>query len=258
MTIAEKITRAKADYDEVYGAGKHAGYADGYNAGEVKGQADGKQAEREAFWETFFRNGIFGGMFAGGGWNADTFKPIYPAEKIAIATRYAAERLFFNFNRPSSFAQPLVDLAEFCEHADFSQCPYLDFTFNDARAKNISLDLSACTGINRAFGSGNGGELENIRLKVTATCTAYTNAFFYRSSTTSIVFTEDSVIAANISFAQSSLLNDESVNSIINALQDRNGTTTLTLTVHKTVYNRMVADGRNALVTAKNWTLVSA
>lgn len=218
----------------------------------------GKEAEREAFWANFFKGGVFGGMFSGGGWNVNTFKPVYPAEKIAIASRYAAERLFSNFNRPNSFAQPLVDLAEFCEHADFSQCPYLDFTFSDARAKNLTLDLSSCTGINRAFGSGNGGELENIRLKVTATCTAYPNAFFYQSEMKELHFTEDSVIAANISFAQSSLLSDESINSIINALQDRNGSTTLTLTVHKNVYNRMVADGRDALVTAKNWTLVSA
>ena len=218
----------------------------------------GKLSEKKAFWGNFFKNGVFGGMFSGGGWNVNTFKPVYPAEKILVTSRYAAERLFSNFNRPSSFAQPLVDLAEFCEHADFSQCPYLDFTFSDARAKNLTLDLSSCTGINRAFGSGNGGELENIKLKVTATCTAYTNAFFYQSALTSLVFTEDSVIAANISFAQSALLTDESINSIINALQDRNGSTTLTLTVHQNVYNRMVADGRNALVTAKNWTLVSA
>ena len=70
--------------------------------------------------------------------------------------------------------------------------------------------------------------------------------------------TIEGVVAANVGFKHSSKLSDASVDSIIAALKDRNGTSTLTFTVHKDVYARMVASGKDALVTAKNWTLVSA
>ena len=56
MTIAEQITRAKADLDEVYAAGK--------------------QAEYDAFWDAYQSNGeraSYENAFSGRGWNDITF-----------------------------------------------------------------------------------------------------------------------------------------------------------------------------------------
>lgn len=58
MSIAEKVTRAKTDYDEVYEAGK--------------------QAEYDAFWDSYQRNGArndYAWAFAGTQWNKTTFRP---------------------------------------------------------------------------------------------------------------------------------------------------------------------------------------
>lgn len=51
MTIAEKITRAKADYDAVYEAGKAAG---GGAGSYVEGFEAGKQAEYDRLWNEFW------------------------------------------------------------------------------------------------------------------------------------------------------------------------------------------------------------
>lgn len=61
MSIAEKITRAKADYDEVYDAGK--------------------QAEYDAFWDTYQSYGKpkkYTSVFRGYGWTDDIYNPKYP------------------------------------------------------------------------------------------------------------------------------------------------------------------------------------
>ena len=58
MTVAEKLTRAKADYDEVYEAGK--------------------KAEYDRFWDAYQENGQpkqYFYAFAGIGWTDETFKP---------------------------------------------------------------------------------------------------------------------------------------------------------------------------------------
>ena len=215
----------------------------------------GKEAEQERFWSNFFNGGVFGAMFAGGGWNVETFKPVYPAEKIKITTRNGGDRLFFYFNRPSSFATPLVDLSEFCEHIDFSDMPYADRVFNNARAKNITVDFGKCTSLDYAFASGNGGQLENVTVRVTETCIGYINPFFYQNEMKKLRFTEDSVIAANITFAQSSALTHDSLMSIINALKDYSDTTTTkTLTLHANS-KAILTDAEKAIATEKGWTL---
>lgn len=214
----------------------------------------GAQSRREHFWAEFFKDGAFGAMFAGGGWNTETFKPIYPAEKIKVTSRNGGDRLFYNFNRSLSFTTPLVDLAECCEHIDFSEMPYADRVFNNARAKNITVDFGKCTSLDYAFAGGNGGQLENVTVKVTENCIGYTNPFFYQSGMKELHFTEDSVIAANISFQQASSLSADSVNSIINALQDRTGQTGLKVYFHSTLKAGMT-DEQYARITAKNWTV---
>ena len=61
MTLAEKIIRAKNDYDEVYEAGKKSQY--------------------DEFWNDYQQNGTrtnFNNAFNGYGWTEKTYKPKYP------------------------------------------------------------------------------------------------------------------------------------------------------------------------------------
>lgn len=74
MTIADKMTRAKEDYDAVYDAGK--------------------QAEYDAFWDTFQRKGsksAYNYMFAGDCWRDNIYHPKYPIRII-----YTCNYMYYN------------------------------------------------------------------------------------------------------------------------------------------------------------------
>ena len=219
----------------------------------------GIETEHKRFWDEFFSSTIGIGYgrsaFAGGGWNVKTFTPIYPEGIIQMSN---AERMFEYFNRNKSYSTALIDLTALCEHLNFSKITTAAYMFNNARVKNVTVDLSNATSLAYSFNCGNGGEMENVRIKVSEACTNYSAAFAYMYTIKDFIFLEGSVIAASIAFGNSSVLSDESINSIIVALKDLTGTTSKTLTVHKKVYDRIVADGRDALITAKNWALAEA
>ena len=213
MTIAEQIVRAKNDYYEVYNAGNY--------------------TERENFWHnvwyepdgslrTYYRNAF-------GTWcNVNTFKPIYLDEVIQITGTNGIE-MFKSFNRNRGADAELLDMSEFCRHFDFSGITTADSLFRDARVKNVTVNLEDCTNMSYAFAHVNGGAFENITLKVSGKCTNYTNAFANTTTLKTITFTDDSLIAANIGFAQSKSLTKESIISIINALSADATNKTLTL-----------------------------
>ena len=230
MSIAEKF---EIIADAVYEKGLADGKAEGGNTEEVynQGVTDGRQAEREEFWDGFFKSKFWYGRFSGGGWNVDTFKPIYPQEKITpsgASHQTSVERMFWKFGMEPTYQMPIVDLAEFCSHFDFSQVTNADDMFWDARAKNINIDLSSCTKLLSTFRGGNGGSLDNITLTVSELCTNFGNAFLAQTSLKNITFTDNSVIAASIKFAQSPL-NKQSIISVINALSSTASGQTLTL-----------------------------
>lgn len=62
-------------------------------------------------------------------------------------------------------------------------------------------------------------------------------------------------INLDISFAESAKLSADSIQSIIDHLADRTGTSALTLTLHGSVGSKLT-DAQKTMVTAKNWTLV--
>lgn len=62
-----------ADGDEL---GYQAGMEQGYNSGKAEGIEEGKKAERNEFWNAFYDPyGEGNEIFAGAGWNVDTFYP---------------------------------------------------------------------------------------------------------------------------------------------------------------------------------------
>lgn len=90
MTIAEKMLRAKTDYDEVYKAGK--------------------QAEYDAFWDAFQENGNRSNWWAGFAyWNDTAFKPKYPLSGIE-AHNYMFRGATVEEIPPLSFISSTTDL----------------------------------------------------------------------------------------------------------------------------------------------------
>lgn len=234
MSIADKLVTIAENEQRVYEAGIESG----------------KQTEYDRFWDAYQQNGNlvnYENAFGGKGWTAETFRPKYDIRPTG------AYMMFRSFGGS-------VDLVE------------------HLRTLGITLDLSNCTNFQYFFQWSNITRIGEVDIRQAKGST--TSMFAYATSlrtidllkvaetnTTMNIFdscyelqniTIEGVVAANIGFQNSSKLNDASIDSIIAALKDRNGTSTLTFTVHKDVYARMVANGKDALVTAKNWTLVSA
>lgn len=230
MSIAEKLITIAENEERVYESGKKAAY--------------------DRFWDTFQRNGSlvnYENGFGGRGWTAETFRPKY---NMKPTTAYMMFRSF----------EGMLDLVEHLKNLgvtlDFSNCTNFQYFFQWSNITRIGeVDMR------QAKGSTSGMfayalYLHTIDLLKVAETNTTMNIFDMCSALQNI--TIEGVVAANIGFGGSPMLSDASVDSIIAALQDRNGTSTLTFTVHKDVYARMVASGKDALVTAKNWTLVSA
>lgn len=106
MTIAEKITRAKADYDEVYEAGQ--------------------QAEYDRFWDNQLNDGKrynFDNAFAGQGWTNETCRP---NKNISVASAYMMFR----------YCGVTGDMVEWLDE--------LGITFDDSRNANTQYMYSYC------------------------------------------------------------------------------------------------------------------
>ena len=84
--------------------------------------------------------------------------------------------------------------------------------------------------------------------------TAVANMFNGCASLQKISFAQGCIKIA-INFSSCPLLDDGSIQSIIDGLADLTGATAQTLTLHATVGNKLT-DGQKAAITAKNWTLV--
>lgn len=238
MSIAEKLVTIAENEQKVYEAGE--------------------KAEWDKFWDTYQDYGKrtrYGYAFSGIGWAKNGLLP--PKYHMTLSHGTASNYcIFTDFNNG---ADSKYDMSEICAMMDCSNAIRLTSMYADAKVENITVDMGNCSNAQNMFSCANGGGgIDKVFLKVTEKLTSATNMFLYCTHLETLRFTEDSVIAVSLSFAQSSLLSNESVDSIVNALKDLTGATARTLTVHADVYNKMVANGKDVLVTAKNWTLVSA
>jgi hypothetical protein len=220
----------------------------------------GMQAEWNRFWDAYQHNGErthYAYAFAGIGWDKDNLLP--PKYPISVASgTYAARGMFQQFKVDASVGDR-YDFTEMSKLIDASQITYANEMFADAQVENVTLDLSKCRVATSMFNIANaGGDVDKLYLKVTEALNVTVSMFAYCTNLKTFRFIEGSVLATSISFANSSKLSDESVDSIINALKDLTGATSKTLTVHAKVYDRMVERGVDALVTAKNWALAKA
>ena len=210
MTVAEKIVRAKEDYDAVHEAGK--------------------QAEYDEFWDSFQQNGTrtsYESSFQG--WKGVCFKPKHD---LKFAGQYSCTNLF---RQTAGF-----DLKEMTIDRgvalDFSEATRLNNTFNMSAIGNIPpIDLRSCTEMAATFSSmrhnGSVGDefttrsvtLNNLR----EDCT-FNNVFKDAKYLENISIT--GTIGQNgFSVSNCTKLSGESIRSIVNALSDTAEGKTLTL-----------------------------
>ena len=184
-------------------------YGVGYEAGRI--------AEYDTFWDNYQDNGNltdYACAFAGKGWTAKTFKPKHKPMRL---NSIGSERMFWRFSGKQTEEMTSIDESIVV----FSQCTAMNFTFQDSTFDIVRLDCSSTKTMNSTFNMGNGTSygIREIYIKVTDLCTSFSSTFAYCNNLEKIMFTDDSVIGANISFAQSNKLSHDSLMSIISALK---------------------------------------
>lgn len=232
MKIAEKIARAKADYDAVFEAGK--------------------KAEYDAFWDAVQENGNrtqYNYGFAGTSWNDDTFFPKYD-----IKPSWAAVGLFMW----CAITDLEARLKECGVVLDVSQNPNMVSAFSECLLTvipEITITGSATSMYNTFIGCkslhtirkitlGNGF---NIELSSTFTdCTALENVVF------------EGVIPKHIAFAQSTKLSKASITNVIEHLSTTASgqTATFSKTAVETAFGSVESAEWQSLIAPKsNWTI---
>ena len=217
MTIAEKIARAKADYDEVYEEGKAIGYAEGKTDGLAEGIEQGKSEAYAEFWdaafETFNTYGTF--IFAGSLWNDRTFNP----NRSIIA--YQGEG-FFRDCRVENLKGILERNGVIF---DFSNCTnFDDFAYASYIKYFPTLDCSNSSRFSLLFAYS---KCESIHLIISDSgLQKFIDTFSYCTELVELII-EGGIIGQNgFNVQWSTKLSHESLMSIINALKDNSGTDT--------------------------------
>lgn len=245
MTIAEQVTRLKTDLDEVKSAGI----------------AEGRQAEHNAFWGAFQRDGnredyTYG--FAGHGWNRDNFFPVHNMTPTTLNTCFHS----FNRNDPNWQTFDMVER--------LSEC---GVTLNtSASTNNTNLFMWArvgrvgvidCTGttthtLNASFGYG---LIETIDELIVKPENVFTNTFINNTALTNITF--GGTIGNDISFQWQKNLSKKSIQSIIEHLSASTSGKTLTLSkaAVTSAFGSTSADEWTALIAPKiapngGWTII--
>ena len=129
MSIAEKITRAKADLDAVYAVGKqdgryegvdqgyNQGFNDGNRIGYDSGYTEGKQAEYDAFWDEYQQNGTridYSYCAFGRCWTDAIYKPKYPLKPRYSYQMYSYSNMTEVLNVDTSNSTNISGLFSYC------------------------------------------------------------------------------------------------------------------------------------------------
>lgn len=209
-----------------------------------EGVEAGRQAEYDAFWDGYQQNGNrtnYSYGFAGPGWNNDTFIPKYPIRVVGDASYMFSYCGLTEYD----FVEKGIDL-------DFSGATKLTYLFRECGGivRVGAIDVTGCKDVNRPFF---GSSIKTIDSFIVSEATIYDNTFANAFSLENI--TVNGTIGKSISFTDSKVLSNASVQSIIDHLKDLTGATAQTLTLHATVGGKLT-EAQKAAITAKNWTLV--
>ena len=207
---------------------------------------EGKKTQYDAFWDAYLQKGNItetATLFAGKGWNDDTFQPKY---SFSAGNPY----MLFRQSNITDIGKSLKERGVVITLKD----PVLQYTFNGMASKTLDNVVfgEPIKTMYTAFGSAT--NLESIECPIPVEDANLSgDTFSWCVSLVEIRFV--GTIASNLSFIQSGKLSEGSVQSIIDALKDRTGAATFTLTFHKDVGARLT-EAQKAVITAKNWTLV--
>lgn len=229
MTIAEKITRAKSDYDEVYEAGK--------------------KAERDAFWNAYLPDNLANWqyVFYSRRWSDDNF---YPTKDIVPVGN-------FNFGLSShlitNVKQRLIDCGVTLDTSNVTGGNYM-FCYSSTVTHLPTISLVGLTSAVKALFDGDKElvEIEKIILPHDNNIT-FESWFYNCNALENIAF--EGTISNNINLQWSTKLTKASITSIINALSPT--TSGLTLTLSRVAKeSAFTTDEWEALIATKsNWTI---
>lgn len=236
MTIADKIIRAKTDYDEVYEAGK--------------------KAEYDRFWDVFQSKGTrirYNYTFAHGMWNDETFRPKYDIKPISAQCTFAYNN---NEGSGSTSKNCISDLTKCFERAgvvlDTSNASNMQqiFYLGKGFTHLPPISFENCTELNATFyGCTNLETIDKLILKSDGSNTfsidSWAQPFGQCINLKNI--TIEGVIGDNINFFASPL-NKKSILNVIDALSD--------LAIGKTATFKKTA--KEAAFTPEEWNALTA
>ena len=237
MSIADRITRAKSDLNEVYNAGIE----------------QGKQDEKDAFWNSYQNYGnrknydyAFYVKDSSGIniiWNENNFNPIYDIQPSSALHMFDG---MGNFDLVKKLEELNVIL-------DFSNCNGLSYCFANSQLTHIGYVPFKTYALNNVFSDCTHlHTIDEIAFR-NGTSTVMSSAFKNFTSLANLKAT--GTISISIDFQYSPLLTLESLQSIINALKDYSETgSTYTLTLH-TDAKAKLTEADIAIITQKGWTL---
>lgn len=230
MSVAEKLTAVAENIPKVYEAGQ--------------------QSEYDRFWDAFQYHGntnYYAYAFAGYGWQDKNFKPKYDI-KPAVARGMFRETRIIDLKKCLESCGAELDLSGATTVADLlCYCGYL----TTVPKINIS---SAGSSTGQLFASS--AKLQTIEeLTISETVTFVNSSFSGCTALTRLILA--GTLATNgLDLHWSTLLDRESLLSILNVLQDKSsagGTWAVTLGPENLA---KLTDAEKAIATQKGWTLV--
>lgn len=238
MSIAEKLVTISDNMQNLFNAGK--------------------QAEYDTFWKVLQLHGNkneYYFAFAGSSWNSWTLNPKYIIAPVdETVNSLSVQGLFYHCNRGNeATGLGKIDYRNIAHMFDFANIKNAQGMFANACMDYIVVDFSNVEAMQATFQDSNGYQT-HITLTVSEKCTNFANAFYGASNLTDLIFTEGSVIAANLD-VKSCPLSKESITSIINALSS--SVTGKTLALKKTAKEAAFTSAEwSALIATKtNWTI---
>ena len=256
MSIADKLMEIADKIPQIYNTGFQKGMKEAEGNGDTTAAYNqGYKEGKDSFWETYQEGGnrkMYRYAFAGSAWTQELldsvkYPIIFPVE--ATLTERSCLGMFSFLNLRSYTQTDTLDMTEFCKKIDFSGCKTANNLFYCACVRNLTLDLSNCDTLAATFHAADGGNIDNIKLKVSRKAT-FTNTFL-NSYIKNIEFMEGSEIGNNINFSRCAGLTKASIDSIADALITDGASRTVTF--HADVE---LSPEQEAKIRGKGWDIV--
>ena len=231
MTIADKILRAKTDYDEVYEAGKNSQY--------------------DEFWDNYQQNGSRGsyeGVFSGNAWTEKTFKPKYD-----IVNFYTGMNMFWANTMAVELVELLNDLGVLLDFSNATNCTQ---TFQHSKFTRLGV-INLCKAVNCTNTFSTMKNLVTIDKIIVSATTVYNHWFDSTPNLENVIF-EGEIANNGLNLQWSTKLSKASITSIINCLSTTTSglTVTLSKTAVESAFGSTTSTEWTTLVgTRSNWTI---